>query len=704
MKRTAYIFCLFLLTIFSVARGYSVFEVNGKVGLKNEAGKVLIPAKYEALGWSDGAFSILNNITGYRMAGKWGLISLTNHIITKPEFEEISPAEGSLVLARKKSSTLRVVSGMINASGKEIIPFQYDDIKLTSLRAIVFTKIGNQYKYGLLDFENKVLIPQQFKNIISVGSLRYAAEDFNCKWALFTENGKQITNFSYDRIFPFQRNYAIIHLAKKQGLIDRDGLVKIEPEFGEIKLDQNGSVFAKPFSTLLFLNGQHKVLRKIFADSIDGISKNLLKITTAKFIQLTDGNLRPLSNIAISTLENFVKGSAIFSTDKRFGLIRKDGTVIIEPKYTQLKWSGHYLLSNLKQGSKNNWILLDSLGKPLHTKTYDLILPFNGRFFPVVNKMSWGGIDTSGKEILSCTYDSILQAKGQNIVVKFHGQYGVINHNEHWLVAPRPDKIRIISDDRFLEYSPRVTYLKSFDNSIIYFTENKLELQGNFLLEYLQSGTMWAINLDGLIADKGTMPEGIEKIYQETEGLRGIRKNGQYGFIDAQGRLRIANRYDDIQPFSEQLAAMKIRGKWGFIGHDDKIAIQPTYDEVWDFRNALAVVKQKGFFGVVDKSGKQVLLPRYESVQVLDNRNIIVKQNGLIGLVDPLGKILINSKFDHVEDLDNGFIIVKRDGKYGAMTSQGVSTIPLIYDFLSYDGANNIFYATVNASWVEMKL
>src|SRR5688500_17408555 len=126
MKRAAYFFCLFLLTIFSAAEGYSVFEVNGKVGLKNEDGKVLIPAKYEALGWSDGAFSILNNVTGYRSAGKWGLISLTNHIITKAEFEEISPTDGPLLIARKKSSTLRIVSGMINASGKEVIPFQYD--------------------------------------------------------------------------------------------------------------------------------------------------------------------------------------------------------------------------------------------------------------------------------------------------------------------------------------------------------------------------------------------------------------------------------------------------------------------------------------------------------------------------------------------------------------------------------------------------
>src|SRR5688572_3425945 len=200
MKRAANIFCLFLLTIFSIAEGYSVFEVNGKVGLKNEAGKVLIPAKYEALGWSDGAFSILNNVTGYRSAGKWGLISLTNHVITKAEFEEIAPTDGSLLVARKRSSSLRTFSGILNASGKEIIPFQYDEIRLSSLRAIVFTKIGSQYKYGLLDLDNKILIPQQYRNIIPIGSLRYAAENFDGKWAVFTDSGKQITSFDFDQV------------------------------------------------------------------------------------------------------------------------------------------------------------------------------------------------------------------------------------------------------------------------------------------------------------------------------------------------------------------------------------------------------------------------------------------------------------------------------------------------------------------------
>ena len=704
MKRVKYIFCLLLLPIFSIAEGYSIFEDNGKVGLKNESGKVLIPAKYEALGWSDGVFSVLNNATGYRSEGKWGLISLANHILTKAVFEEIAPTDASLLIVRKKSpSTLRMLAGAITPSGKEVIPFQYDDIKLSSLRAIVFTKIGSQYKYGLIDLENKVLIPQLFKNIRSLGSLRYAAENFEGKWALFTEGGRQITNFTIDNILPFQKQYAIFYSGSQQGLIDRDGVIKIEPKHQEIKINDDGSVYSRQPATWLFLDGQNKLHQKVQADSISEISKNLLKIHASGSIQLTDYNLKVVSNTRIQTLEHFINGKAIFSVDHRYGVIRNDGTIVIEPKYTTLKWDNNYFLSNISRSGKDQWILLDSTGNALHTKPYDFILPHNGKFFPVIVRNFWGALSPSGKEILSCTYDSILQQLDNNVVVKFHGQYGIVDQSERWLVPPRPKKIRLIAEDRFLEYTPKTTYLKSFDNGIIYFSENRLELHGSNLLEYLPSGTIWQIGMNGVIGERTILPDMVEKIYPESEGLRGIKKNGQYGFIDSQGRLRIANRYDGIQPFSEQLAAMKIRGKWGFIGHDDRIAIQPTYDEVHDFENGLAVVKQKGFYGVVDKTGRQVLLPRYEAVSVLPHRNIAIKQNGLVGLADPLGRVLVNPKFHNLLDLNNGYVIVQRDGKYGAITSQGVSTIPLMYDYLSYAPSNNIFFAMTRSEWVEAK-
>jgi heptosyltransferase-3 len=276
---------------------------------------------------------------------------------------------------------------------------------------------------------------------------------------------------------------------------------------------------------------------------------------------------------------------------------------------------------------------------------------------------------------------------------------------EEWIITPRNYKLTLINDSRYVERSPKMTYLRAIDGSSIYFSENRLDIYPEYIIEHLATGGLWKLDLNGVIIDRQVQPEGfIEKIFIETEGLRGIKKNGQYGFVDSQGRLRIANRYDDIQPFQEELAAVKIRNKWGFINHEDKIAIQHGYEEVSLFKNGFSLVKQKGLYGLINKKGTQILQPRYEFVAVLPHGNLIIQQDKMFGLANAEGRILINPKYHTLEDLNNNYVIVERDGKFGVVTVQGISTVPLIYDHIAYDGFNNAFIALKKSEWRELKL
>ncbi len=706
MKHASCIFWLLLITFFSAASSYNVFEENGRVGLKNEQGKVLIPAQYEALGWSDGKFSILQSVTGYKSEGLWGMINLNNQLLTKPVYEAMFPVDGSLLIARRKSNvSLRIVAGCLNFSGKEIIPFQYDGVSISFFRAIVFTKIGNEYKYGLIDLENKTLIPQRYKSIASIGSLRYAVSNFENKIALFTENGKQVTNFNIDSIAPFKKNYAVFHQGSLQGLIDRDGQIKLQPTYREIRIDDDGLLYTRQIDEWLFLDGQNKLIKQKRADSISPIGKNLLSIRTTGTIRVEDYDFNPVFASTFSSLGKFQNGKAIFSVGTKFGVITRSGSVLVKPTFDVLYPDNAFYIGNQKQAGKDHWHVLDSSGLILNNKPYDRIHPYIGKIFPVSIRNFWGAINTSGKEIITCTYDSILQHLNENIVVKFRGQYGIVNLKEEWIITPKANKLKLITDDRFIEITPAKTYLKSYDGNAIYFTENKVQVSNEHIIEYLPSGTIWEIDLNGVIVDRQVQPEGsIEKIFPPSEGLRAIKKNGQYGFVDSQGRLRIANRYDGIQSFSEGLAAIKILGKWGFINNQDKIAIQPVYEEVSSFKDGFSLVKQKGLQGLIDKNGKQVLPMRYESVSVFPHGSLLIAQDKLYGLASAEGKILINPKYHRLEDLNNNYVIVARDGKYGVITLQGISTIPLMYDYISYDGFNDFFIALKKADWVNVRL
>ena len=55
MRLLILLFFILFLPLLSLADTFVTFEENGKVGLKNQAGAVMIPAVYDALGWSNGS-------------------------------------------------------------------------------------------------------------------------------------------------------------------------------------------------------------------------------------------------------------------------------------------------------------------------------------------------------------------------------------------------------------------------------------------------------------------------------------------------------------------------------------------------------------------------------------------------------------------------------------------------------------------------
>jgi hypothetical protein len=720
MERACRIFLIYLVLLASSGKLYShtsqayynsvkgndfsVFEENGKVGLKDEQGSVLIPAQYDAIGWSNGQFSLVNNVTGYRSHGQWGLINIQNNRITKPAYVDLSPGEGSLLVARKKiHGTVRIQTGCINTAGKEVIPFQYDGLRITSFRAIVYMKNGHQFKHGLIDFENRLLIPIQYQNIYPLGSLRYGVENFDHKTAIFSEDGKQMTSFIIDSLSAYKKDYAVIYQNQRQGLIDRQGQLRLEPTYREIRVNDDGTIHARQADAWLWLDGENKLVKQFNADSITVINADRLKVQTAGKALLTDQVFNPVNARLFSFVGPFKNGKAFFRSDGRAGIIDLQGNVIIRPVYNDLLADRHFFRARQLKENNNRWIILDSAGNALTAKSYDHIGAYNGRYFPVKHRGYWGLVDKQGKEVVACVHDSIVQQLQERVVVKFKGKYGIVSTGEDWIVTPQPNRLQLIDDSRYLEFAPNTTFLKSPGGQIIYFSDNTLEVRGDHLLEHLPSGATWRIDMNGLITDRTVQPEDVEEIFPESEGLRAIRKDERYGFIDSRGRLRIANRYEDVKPFSNTLAAAKIRGKWGFINHEDRIAIQPVYDEVDPFRDGYALVMQKNFFGVLDTGGRLLLPVRYDSIVMLPGKRFQLLQNGLWGLADGTGKMIINPKFDRVTDLNNGYVIIQREGKFGLLTLQGISTIPQIYDGLVYDPYHNQYIALKKAVWEVMK-
>src|SRR5687768_16455091 len=120
MKAYAIFLNLFLLIFSAQAHPYSIFHENGKAGVKSQDGKVLIPAMYEAIGWTDGSFTFVNAVTGYQKDGQCGLINLNNNHIIKNEFSTLTPTATFIIAGKKLKGSPTATVGVITASGKTL--------------------------------------------------------------------------------------------------------------------------------------------------------------------------------------------------------------------------------------------------------------------------------------------------------------------------------------------------------------------------------------------------------------------------------------------------------------------------------------------------------------------------------------------------------------------------------------------------------
>ncbi len=701
--RMIFITLIFFCQFTSVAAPYSLFEDNGKTGLKNESGQIVIPAVYDALGWSNGTFSVTGKVTGYKLNGNWGIVTVNNERITQADYLSLNPAEGTLLIATKKSSAIAVGTGCINTEGKTIIPFTYAGIKVHALRIVAFVREGNLFKHGLITLDNKALIPFQYKNIYPVGSLRYAVEDFNGKLAIYSDTGKQITGFSIDSLSEFKNNLAIIYENGKQGLINREGQLKSEAKFREIQITPEG-IRARMPDEWLVLNVDNKPLETLEADSIAWLNEGRYKIKTASQCYLADKNFKPIGTLQAKNIYPFQNGLAVYKTASGHGVLKRNGNILLKPEFENIVLENAYILTQEKTNSSLYWALRDTTGIKKTSKAYDAIAKQRNGLFPVTRKNYWGVINEHGREVVACVYDSILQMNSDQFAVKFKGQYGIINTKEEWLVYPQTSRVTLLNNDRYFKKTNETLFLMSFDGTVLYFTNNRITLNENNFTEYISSGGTWTIDFDGRIVSRQLPPvESTEKIFPASEGLRGIKRQGRYGFIDDLGRLRVANRYEDLKPFSEGLAAIKIRNKWGFINRDEQIIIQPVYEDAAPFVNGHSIIKQKGLYGYMNNHGIVVLPTRYDAVDVLPTNRLLLTLNNQKGLADEKGNVLLHAKYEYIHDLANGHVIVKQHGKYGLVNLKGLNTIPQVYDYLMYDAENERYLGLRKSQWIEVR-
>ena len=188
--------------------------------------------------------------------------------------------------------------------------------------------------------------------------------------------------------------------------------------------------------------------------------------------------------------------------------------------------------------------------------------------------------------------------------------------------------------------------------------------------------------------------------YGIQDGTFAIKKNGLWGFIDADGVEFIKPQYDDYCAFENGFACVKQNGKWGFINKNNEIVIPFEYD-MPDFccdeenpvkynsssffvnhnGRLLATVAKGEKWGIIELNNNVVLPFKYDWLLLGTGRYIGAKLNHKWGLIDINGNVIVPFIYDEIEMDGNGlpYLTVKKAGLKGLFSYENELIIPCEY-------------------------
>ncbi|MDA0193833.1 MAG: WG repeat-containing protein [Bacteroidetes bacterium] len=708
-------------TASSLTKEYQVFLSQGKKGLRDDNGLVVIPATYDNLGWSDGNENPVDDVLGYEENDKWGIISTSNSRITDALYEKLYPVKGDMLISSRKSDfSSKARFGVLDKSGKAVVGFQYANLVPCKNKLLASQIIsGENMAYGLINYSEEVIIPVVYGSLHEVNT-GYAASESGL-FAYFDETGKQLTKFSYDQIQPLNDKYSKCLIRGKIGLLDRKGNVVVNPEYKSAEFVNDSLVLLTEFPLWEFVLPGKEPLAMFSYDSMDPVSHGVYEVSANghnALINIQEEVIVEKGQWSIDLLdEQFV----LVENNQKFGVLKEGGISLIPMQYDSIYYSGEHFFALKDFNGKPLWQIYSTFGTPISSTYFEAVGLMNDGLMPAKKNGYWGYVDFSGHVAIAFKYDHSSSFKDGRARVNYLGNYGIINSAGQWVVNPEHEQIEVINKDLFISRRAERSDIINSAGKVVYQTYHALEAHSLGVKEVTSSGKYGLINEKGerilapefdyisdlkddqlmivnrdddwgVVDRKGSFIINMTDEYQEirdfSEDFLVIKKDDRYGFIDLNGKLRIANRYDDVQTFNDGQAAVKILGNWGFIDRLERLSIQPRYDRIGVFINQVAIVKEDGNFGLINRDDEDLIDIVYDSIWTLSSGSYMIKQNGQYGLVSSNGTMRINPKYDYLEENDNGFVIIEKRKKTGVLNSMGLDIIPSIYDQIYYDQLN----------------
>ncbi len=346
----------------------------------------------------DGNLWYEQNVLKVQKDGKIGLIDLTGNEIIPIEYDEISAIpeiENSFKV--KKDSKYGIVDG----DGKTVVQAQYADIDVLGKdNKSGFIVKNDSGKYGIVDYSNTQILEAKYDSIEKVYGNDMYVVTVSGKQKVVNKAGEDVLTTGFDsikQILANQENAVIFMKANKCGVMNTNGEVLIDAQYDSLKETKVGMFIASK-------DGKYGIINSSKEEKLP------FEYTSITFSEKADLYVAEDSNFNAKILNSNLD-------EKASGILSE----LNESKgYLKLKVDDGYKYYNFKFEEKKNTEILT-----------------NNTLFLAKKDGKYGYVDKNNVVVVNYIYDDATEQNNSGYVaVKKDGKWGAINSKGETTVAP----------------------------------------------------------------------------------------------------------------------------------------------------------------------------------------------------------------------------------------------------------------------------
>jgi hypothetical protein len=166
-------------------------------------------------------------------------------------------------------------------------------------------------------------------------------------------------------------------------------------------------------------------------------------------------------------------------------------------------------------------------------------------------------------------------------------------------------------------------------------------------------------------------------------GLLGVEKDGQWGYIDKNGEVIIDFLYDQASAFYNGYAIVMNDNEFFLIDTSGKSVLEDKYETLYvDIETGLLIYKKNDQWGLMTVEDEVITDALYDEIDIFSDGLARVESNDKIGYINTLGETVIPITYDNGRNFSEGYVVVRNDDLYGLMDVNGNFVIDFMYDYM----------------------